>query len=157
MGRMHWSDVDLTDTFPFLLRLFILAVAINYVWEMAQMPLYRGMPFDELSSWLICFRASLGDGVIVLAIWATGRVVFRRREWFSPAGAGPVVVMLVSGAVVAIAIEVHALAAGRWAYSELMPTVPPFGTGLSPLVQLLVLPWLSMVLARRMRPTPSTG
>ena len=28
----------------------------------------------------------------------------------------------------------------RWTYSELMPLVPPFGTGLSPLLQWIIVP-----------------
>ena len=38
---------------------------------------------------------------------------------------------------------------GSWSYSELMPVVPPFGTGLAPLAQWLVVPLLCLGLARR--------
>lgn len=34
-----------------------------------------------------------------------------------------------------------------WAYSPLMPTLPPLGTGLSPLVQWLVVPTLALAMA----------
>jgi hypothetical protein len=37
----------------------------------------------------------------------------------------------------------------RWTYSDLMPLVPPFGTGLSPLLQWLVIPPLVVWLTRR--------
>ena len=37
----------------------------------------------------------------------------------------------------------------RWNYSDLMPLVPPFGTGLSPLLQWIVIPLLVLSLARR--------
>lgn len=36
-----------------------------------------------------------------------------------------------------------------WAYSSAMPTVPPFGTGLSPVLQWMILPPLGLVWARR--------
>lgn len=134
-----------------LLALFGVAVGINYIWEMAQMPLYQNMPFDALSSWLICFRASLGDGVIVLAIWALGAAVYRRLDWFRPVRPGSLAILVLSGAAIAVAIEIHALATDRWAYSDLMPLVPVFEVGLSPFVQLLVLPLLSMKLAIRPR------
>lgn len=137
----------------FLLRLFVLAVGINFVWEMAQMPLYRNMPFDDLQSWWLCFRASLGDGVIVLSIWAIGAFLFRRHGWFYPVRPLNAVVLLLSGAVIAIGIEIHALNTGRWAYSELMPLLPVIGVGASPIVQLLLLPWLSMRLAVKWRIT----
>lgn len=124
----------------FVLLLFVVAVGINYVWEMAQMPLYQNMPFDSLRSWLLCFRASLGDGIIVLIIWAMGAAAFRRIGWYRPLRLLNTAVMLLLGAVIAVAIEVHALSTDRWAYSELMPIVPLVEVGASPFVQLLLLP-----------------
>ncbi len=120
------------------------------------MPLYQDMPFDNLRSWLLCFRASLGDGVIILAIWALGFLIFRERYWFAPGpessqgGRGARwAVLLAAGAIIAVAIEFHALGTDRWAYSSLMPLVPHAEVGLSPFVQLLLLPYLSMIWARR--------
>jgi hypothetical protein len=116
---------------------------------MAQMPLYKGMPFAELSSWLICFRASLGDALIVITIWGIGALVYRNVHWFRPLHAGPALLLIFSGVVIAVLIEWHALANERWAYSGIMPVVPILGVGLSPLVQLLLLPWPTMMAASR--------
>jgi hypothetical protein len=41
-------------------------------------------------------------------------------------------------------------ARGSWADAEIMPVLPPFGTGLLPLLQWLLLPPLGLVLARRL-------
>lgn len=143
--------------FGFLGFLFAVAVGVNYVWEMVQMPLYQDMSFDSLRSWVLCFRASLGDGVIVLAIWTIGYAVFRERYWFAR---GPEIsngvrgarlaVLLLSGAVIAVAIELHALGTDRWAYSSLMPLIPYAEVGASPFLQLLLLPYFSMIWARRL-------
>ena len=130
-------------------RLFAVAVGINFIWEMAQMPLYSDMPFDEFFSWWLCLRASFGDGVIVLAIWAIGAALFRRFQWFEPLRPGPVAVLLLAGTLIAVGIETHALETGRWAYSDLMPILAVVDAGASPLVQLLVLPFLSMKLGMR--------
>ncbi len=35
-----------------------------------------------------------------------------------------------------------------WAYSDLMPVAPVIGTGLSPLLQWVAVPWLALHLAR---------
>lgn len=51
------------------LAIFVIAVAVNYVWELAQAPLYGPM---EGAIWWHCFVASIGDGVIVLLIFAIG-------------------------------------------------------------------------------------
>lgn len=44
----------------------------------------------------------------------------------------------------------------RWSYSELMPLVPPFGTGLSPLLQWLVIPPLVLWFTARQLPDRKT-
>jgi len=108
------------------------------------MPFYQNMPFNELRSWLLCFRASLGDGVIILFIWFLGYLIYRRNDWFDLTSVSSLAVMQLSGALIAIGIEIHALSTGRWAYSSLMPLIPVIGVGLSPLLQLLLLPWISM-------------
>lgn len=116
------------------------------------MPLYQDMPFDELASSWLCIRASIGDGVIILAMWAIGASLYRRFDWFRPLRPGSITVLLLSGATIAVAIEIHAISAGLREYSELMPMVPVVNVGLSPLVQLLLLPSISMILAMK-RPT----
>lgn len=118
------------------------------------MPLYQDMSFAALSSWLLCFRASLGDGLIILTIWGLGAWLYKRVRWFRPLRRGPVLLLLASGAIIAVAIELHAFAGQRWTYSELMPIVPWLEIGLSPFVQLLLLPWCMMVLAD-LRRSPS--
>ncbi len=133
----------------FMARLFAVAAAVNFVWEMAQMPLYKDMPFEEFSSWVFCFRASLGDGIIVLVIWLIGYAIFHKPRWFRTPKPARILVLLLSGAAIAITVEIHAIATGRWDYSALMPLLPIVGIGLSPFIQLLILPILSMRLADR--------
>ena len=116
------------------------------------MPLYKNMPFDELSSWLACLRASLGDGLIILIIWGVGAAFYRSVFWFRYVSVGRVALLLVAGALVAVSIELHALALDRWAYSSSMTIVPVAGVGLSPLLQLILLPWPSMKAAANLHP-----
>ena len=66
--------------------IFAVAVAFNYVWEVAQSPLYAGMEDLRRMLWH-CFAPSLGDGVLVLLIFALGWIVLRRRDWFVRVGA----------------------------------------------------------------------
>ena len=124
-------------------------MGINFIWEMAQMPLYRDMPFSALSSWWFCLRASVGDGVIVLTIWAIGAALRRQFKWFTPLGLTSVTILLLSGAMIAVAVEIQSTNTGRWAYSEFMPILPVVGAGVSPFVQSLVLPLVSMKLAMK--------
>ena len=121
-------------------RLFAAAVAINFGWEMAQMRLYA-----STGSWLQdvvgCLTASLGDGGMILMIWATGAVVFRRLDWFRRPRVSGYAVMLTMGVILAVAFEMSALRSGRWVYGPSMPRLPmTAGLGLLPMLQMVILP-----------------
>jgi hypothetical protein len=120
--------------------IFVLAVAGNYVWEIAQSPLYEGM--GDLKKMLPhCFVASLGDGLLLLVIFAVGWATFRRSDWFVSPGRRGYFVMLVVGLVIGVVIEwaaVHLV--GRWAYTPRMPPIPLLNVGLTPIAQMLILP-----------------
>ena len=118
---------------------FVVAVAVNFVWEMGQSPLFVPMGGWVSGSWR-CFVASLGDGAIVLAIAAAGRIFFRRVDWFVRPGVAGYVFMGTLGIMVAIAIETGARAMGRWSYTDRMPLIPVVHVGLVPVLQMLVLP-----------------
>ncbi len=120
--------------------LFAVAVMLNYPWELAQAPLYAGGNDFSAMLWH-CFVASLGDGVLVLLIFAIGWLAWRRQNWFERPGARGYGLMLVSGLMIAVAVEwiaVHLLQ--RWAYLPTMPRLPVFDIGVVPVVQMLALP-----------------
>jgi hypothetical protein len=125
---------------PRVVRLFFVAVAINLLWEMAQMGL-----FASTGSWTRdsagCVRASLGDGGMVLAIYAAGALLFRRPDWFRRPGVARYAVMLTIGVILAAVFELAALRSGRWAYTSSMPRLPMMaGLGLLPMLQMIILP-----------------
>ena len=130
--------------------IFGMALAINYVWEMAQMPFYEEMLFSDPQAWLVCFRAGLGDALFTIAVYFGGRLLFRRWDWPQRLTLSKVIYLFFAGIVAAIVTEIAALEAGRWAYTHLMPLLPVVGVGLVPMVQLAVLPWVSYKLALRL-------
>ena len=142
-----------------LTTLFATAVLFNYPWELAQSPLYAGMENVQMVRWH-CFVASVGDGLLVLLIFATGWAVLRRREWFMHPEVRGYVVMLAAGLVVGVSIEwVAVYVVERWAYTPQMPLVPGLGIGIVPITQMLVLPplifrvvaaWYSRTLTRNL-------
>lgn len=122
-----------------LLLIFVLAVAFNYAWELAQTPLYAGVEFPG-AIWH-CFVASLGDGVLVLFIFAGVASVVRAADWYLQPTAIAYAAMLVAGLAVAFAVEFWGLhIAKRWQYSQLMPLIPGTAVGVSPILQMLLLP-----------------
>lgn len=121
-------------------RLFAAAVAVNFAWEMAQMRLYAstGSWFQDSAG---CLRASLGDGGMVLMIYAAGAFLFRRLDWFRQPRVLGYALILTMGAILAAAFEIAALRSGRWAYGPSMPQLPmTAGLGLPPMLQMLILP-----------------
>ncbi|HEY2922055.1 MAG TPA: hypothetical protein VGK77_24000 [Candidatus Binatia bacterium] len=120
---------------------YIVAVAVNYLWELAQAPLYVGMEIYNSAIFGHCFVASLGDGVMVLLIVAAGWVTLRQQDWFQQPNVSGYLLMLTTGFVMSVMVEwlgVHILR--RWEYSENMPMLPGLSIGLIPIAQMLFLP-----------------
>lgn len=120
--------------------LFVISVVVNYFWEVGQGFLFEGMSSWE-SIWWHCFVASLGDGIILWIIYAVGWAIFKRADWFVDPGKGGYGAMLLSGLILAAVIEwgaVHVLQ--RWSYTNAMPLIPGLDIGITPIMQMLVLP-----------------
>ena len=124
-----------------MIAVFTMAVLLNYLWELAQAPLYVGLKKYDAGVFWHCFVASLGDGVMVMIILAAGAIIFHRWEWFRRPGVAGYWVMLMAGLILAVLVEsvaVHILE--RWKYSANMPTLPGLDIGLVPIAQMLFLP-----------------
>jgi hypothetical protein len=75
-------------------------------------------------------------------------ILLGRRSWPNRATASTYAVNLVIGIGYTIYSEwLNTSVRAAWAYSKLMPVLPGLGTGLSPLLQWLVVPTLAMWLA----------
>lgn len=138
---MNSSDTKTqSSTWQTLAAIYVIAVAFNLVWELAQAPLYIGMNGFR-QSWRVCLLATLGDGLLLLLIFAVGWLVLRRWDWFVRPGVRGYALMIVTGMVIAVSIELAAVyVMGRWEYTKQMPLVPGLGIGLTPVAQMLVLP-----------------
>ena len=137
-----WETVLILASFGFLLE---------FVWEFLQIPLYARM--TQLPHWLgviSCGRAATGDALIVAIAWIAGALVQRDRRWVLAPRPGSTLAYVGSGVLITIAMELAATRwLGRWQYSELMPLVPGLQVGAAPLLQWIVLPPLTLWLARR--------
>lgn len=128
---------------------FGIAVALNYVWEMAQTPFYAGMDFP--GAIVHCFIASLGDGLLVLLIFAAVAALTRSLDWYLRPSMQSTVAMALTGLTVGAVVEWWGLyAARRWEYSALMPIMPWLGVGAVPILQMLLLPPATFAIARRL-------
>lgn len=124
---------------------------LHFVWEFVQVPTYAGMA--ELPHWdaiKLCISATFGDVAFALTAFWVASLAARRRDWVLRPTRLPTAIFVAVGIVLTVGFEYYYTNISlRWTYSELMPLVPPLGTGLSPLLQWLVIPPLLVWLTRR--------
>lgn len=129
--------------------LALFAFLLNFVWEILQAPFYRGMV--DGAHWAAvrtCTLATAGDVAILLVAYGLVAAAARDRWWLGDPTPARVAGFLAAGVIITIVLEaLNVYGLGRWAYSPLMPVV--FGIGLTPVLQWLVLPPVTLWLARR--------
>lgn len=127
----------------------LFAVLLNLPWELAQVPLFIGMPTAEHWSALkVCGRATAGDAVIaLLGFWVVAATA-RTREWIIRPTVLQIFGFVAVGVVITIIMEWLAIRVlDRWTYAQTMPTI--LGIGAAPLAQWVVLPPLLVWFVRR--------
>jgi len=124
----------------YLKYITLFSIPINFIWEMAQMPLYKDMPWD-LDTALFCLVASFGDAVMILIIFFSVAFVLKNTAWILDLTLQKILLTVFVGIIIALLVERFALIDNMWSYSELMPIIP-FDVGLSPILQMMVLPLL---------------
>ncbi len=124
---------------------------LNLLWEAAQLPLYTiwrdGTLREKAFAVLHC---TMGDVLIALAALAGALVVAGDHAWPERRWT-PVAAMTLAIGVGYTVYSEHLNVEVRqsWTYSDLMPRLPPLGTGLSPIIQWVVVPVAALVWARR--------
>lgn len=119
---------------------------------MLQIPFYERMVEAEhgAATWE-CTLATLGDTGIALVAYVAAAHSVRSFTWVHSVAAKPLAVYFLMGLFVTVAFEFLATEVlNRWAYSDLMPTVPFIGTGVVPLLQWIIVPALSLTTTRLM-------
>ncbi|MBB4208862.1 hypothetical protein GGD87_002729 [Rhodobaca bogoriensis DSM 18756] len=115
------------------------------------MPAFAGM--SDMEHWeaiKLCLSATIGDvGFALTAFWVAS-LAARSRDWVLGPRKLPLGLFLAVGILLTIGFEYYYTNVSlRWGYSELMPLVPPFGTGLTPILQWLIIPPVVVWLTRR--------
>lgn len=131
------------------LALALFAFGLHFVWEILHSPLYVGLAGGtHLEGIKCCLLATVGDVILTLAAYGAVAAATRDRLWLATLSASRVGWFVAVGLVATILIEqLSVYAWGRWEYAPAMPTV--LGIGLSPILQWIVLPLLTLWLARR--------
>ena len=133
-----------------LRRYFVFAIPAHFAWEAAQLPLYTIWYADPPG--MIAFavvHCTGGDALITGASLLGALLLCGNQRWPNERYITVAVPAVLAGVAYTIFSEWHnAEVRGSWAYSSLMPTLPAIGTGLSPLLQWLVIPIVALWWAR---------
>lgn len=125
-----------------LLGLFV--AILNLVWEFSHYKLYidlTGMPSN-----IHLILASFVDLFLIFFIFLINSILRKSIDWIENPKKSDYAVIVILGILIATIIEIYSLSNGRWAYTNLMPTI--FGIGISPLIQLFTTEIISLLLVR---------
>ncbi|OHC83944.1 MAG: hypothetical protein A3G73_07050 [Rhodospirillales bacterium RIFCSPLOWO2_12_FULL_67_15] len=131
-------------------------LAANLAWEAAQLPLYTlgrdGTLSEQAFAVLHCTG---GDVLIATACLLLALITAADDRWPSH----PPIYRRVAGITLGLGVLytifsewLNIVIRQSWAYSDLMPVVPVIDTGLSPLLQWIVVPLAGFWFARRTLP-----
>ena len=126
---------------------------LHLLWENLQAPLYKGFTSFQEHFW-ICFKATWGDLLFMLTIYAALAIVHRDPFWIADrvtyAHSTTWVIALLIGVLLAVNFELWAVYVDhRWQYTEAMPLIPILQVGLTPILQMLIIPLVTLLLTSR--------
>lgn len=123
--------------------------ACDLVWELLHLPLYT--LWQKASAGYLAFTALhcwIGD-ILIGAASRGLSVVVVSRHWPSVGYVRVATITVLIGVAYTVFSEwLNIAVRGSWDYAPAMPRIPPFGTGLSPLLQWIVVPVAAFVWAK---------
>lgn len=148
-GQRRKSLLDQPET-----NILIFAFLLNFPWEFMQVPFFEGMAVaTHWDAVKVCTRATFGDAVIMLIAYWSVAVAASDRWWFRAPSRVQMLGFIAAGVIITVAIEHFATQSINpvwgWRYADTMPIVPVVGVGLTPLLQWILLPPLTIWFVRR--------
>lgn len=129
--------------------LYIVVAAIgNLAWETAQLPLYTIWSSGTASE--IAFavvHCTAGDALVSVGTLVLAVVIARLRRWHLFDARTFMTAVALGVAYTVFSEWLNVMVRRSWTYSPAMPVLPWLGTGLSPVLQWLVVPGIAATLA----------
>lgn len=127
---------------PGALRRYILASAVLHLaWEIVQLPLYSiwSEPISKRAFAVV--HCTLGDLMIAGLTLLTALAMLGTSNWPRSGTRAVWLLLLILGVGYTVYSEwLNVSVRGSWSYAEMMPVIPLLGTGLTPLLQWIVVP-----------------
>ena len=118
------------------------SLTANFVWEVLQLPLFTLWTTGTVRQQAFAvFHCTIGDVMIAALSLLAALSLVAQPNWPRSSARRVYLLSLTVGLGYTIYSEwVNTSVRGSWAYSEWMPVLPLLGTGLSPLMQWLIVP-----------------
>ena len=131
-----------------IILLSLIAFVLHLVWENTQAPLFAG--YSSFGQHLpLCFLGTIGDVVFTAAVYLSIAMLKNDFGWIMRLSSKDIFVLVAVGFFFALGIEWRALLFGRWGYADIMPIIPYFQVGLTPILQMTLLLPLSFYLTEK--------
>ena len=130
----------------YVTTIIVISILLNFVWEMLQMPLFDNFSFSGKTT-IFCLLASIGDAIMILIIYFIGSALFKSYSWFLRFNLKTIIYITIAGLILSVSGELIALNLNLWNYSSLMPKLFFTSVGLSPVLQMIILPILTFMIA----------
>ena len=132
----------------FIVYTAIVAFLLNFLWEVAQGPLYKNFQYD-FEHVSFCALASIADMLMVLVLLFLFGLIYRNVYWISRLKLTRALLLILVGFLGAILAELWHTWPGDWAYADTMPMLPLIEAGVSPVLQFSFLPLIIFAISRR--------
>lgn len=134
------------------LQLLRLALPLELLWEIAQLPLYDVWHQDKWSYILYGLaHCTFGDLLILLATYELVALFTGGRTWYRSAPVTRSLLFTLLGVAYTVYSELmNVRIKGTWGYTDLMPIVPLLNIGGTPFLQWLLIPSVLIWLMRQL-------
>lgn len=129
---------------------FAISLILHLIWETLQLPLYTIWNTGSLGDIVFAvLHCTIGDMMIANLSLLFALLVVGSRSWPSERFTAVMMTTIFIGIGYTVYSEwVNTAVRKTWQYSNLMPTIPFLGTGLSPLIQWLIVPTIAFSAVR---------
>lgn len=127
--------------------IFFFAYLLNLFWEISHSLLFQWNPPISYYIPHILFT-TFGDAVVILLMYWAAVLINRNLKWILNPQRRDYAVILGLGFSFAVLNEMASIYFGKWSYNALMPIIPILNVGLTPILQMLILPLFSFWLVK---------
>lgn len=131
----------------YLYTIAIIAFIINLIWENLHDSLY--VDYNPTMQRIFYLGCTLGDVLLVFMVYGLVAWVQKDALWMKHFWRRGLILTLAFSITIALLAEWIALKLQLWNYNEKMPLVPVIGIGLSPFLQIILLPALTFYIGRK--------